>query len=356
MNIKLYSVTDGPVFTALPPDPSIPWQVDRYSNQVMGGPKSATISAPVTAHKWDAFKLLHCGVEIMNEDGVCVWWGMINKVTIPHEEKQVGLSLDKLVNRVSFKYTEVNENNTVAGASMTTGWADDSISRAQFGTRERIVSSKAQNLDMALAAQASYLSLYGRPNPTIEMGTGSRVILECVGWWETLEWKYYQNTTAASVETTKQIADIITACGQYITQSLISASSGIYTNQARDENLRTGLAEVEELLKAGNNLGRMLTATVTKERAVIVTTIPDPSTQYYLLPDGKLQNPWGGMVPESYCKVGVWVSLRNMPAVLGRVSLVKAFFVDSAEYNASTGSTKYTVLGSEDVMNITALR
>lgn len=352
MKIKFYNKS----FAAMPPDTKVDWRVDRYSHHILGGPKSATISAPATVDKWDATKLLRCPVEVMNEDGQVVWWGMVNKITIPHEEKQVGLSLTTMVNRANVQYTEVNENTTVAGVSTTTGWADEPISQTEFGTRERLISSKAQNSAQAIALRTTQLNLFSKPTPTLEMGTGDRVILECVGWWETLDWEYYQNTTASLVETTTQASAIITACGQFLVQTLILNASGVQTNQARDENLRTGLAEIEAILKTGDSSGRMMMATVTKDRSVHIAKIPDEAVQYYLLPNGGLQYPWGGIVPDSYCKVGVWVALRNMPAVIGGMLQVKSFFVESAEYNVASESTRYNVLGTEDVLNLTALR
>ena len=271
MTIKLYNRS----FVAMPTDSRIPWRVDRYSNHIFGGPKAATISAPVTVDKWEATKLLRCPVEITNEDGQVVWWGMVNKVTIPHEEKQVGLSLDRMVNRANVQYTEVNENTTVAGITAQTGWADEVVSQNEFGVRERLLSSKAQSLTQATALRSTQLSLYSKPIPALEMGNGSRVVLECIGWWDTLDWKYYQNTTASLVETTTQASAIVTSCGQFLTQTLILNASGVQTNQARDENLRTGLTEIEAILKAGDSTGRMMTATVTKERALHIAKIPD---------------------------------------------------------------------------------
>lgn len=99
--------------------------------------------------------------------------------------------------------------------------------------------------------------------------------LYCSGWLETLNWRSYLNTGTASVVTTTQIQAIVTNMGEFITGVDIEAASGISSPETRDGD-RTGLEEIEDLLKTGTTNNRRLLAEVTPLRRLRIFEEPVP--------------------------------------------------------------------------------
>lgn len=351
MNVKF---SNRALASQFPPNVLTPWSVVRYSWNMVGGPDKAVLNAPLTVDKWDAFKLLRCGVEIFDR-GRCVWWGYVHKITIPHGDLKVGLSMDNLYNSVAVTYSELETASTVSSGQAMTAYATDLMSIAEFGTKQYMLS-----ISNATPTQAAYqrdvmLGTNKYPIATVDMGSGKQIEIECRGWWDTLAWKYYSNTSTVVTETTAQIAAIIASAGQFITQTQVMSASGIFTNPYR-ENIVNSLTEVESLLKGGTTAGKRLLATVTRDRSVLINEIPAQAARYFMDQGGKLVWPANKqLLVEPPCLVGVWVGLKDVPLVLGGLTTVKEFFIESAEYNVQSGKTNYKPLGQADTLAVTRI-
>lgn len=139
-------------------------------------------------------------------------------------------------------------------------------------------------------------------------------------------------------ETTKQIKNIITACGQFITGTEIKNVSGISVNPFRQGD-NDGLFEAESLLEIGSSSGKRLISTVTREREVLIAEEPalDPyKIGIYILEDGSLINLWGDTGYASVCPVGDWAQLKDViPGSLdfGLLADPTIFFIEEATYD-----------------------
>lgn len=139
-------------------------------------------------------------------------------------------------------------------------------------------------------------------------------------------------------ETTKQIQDIVSSCGQFISGVDLKVTSGITTSQYR-EGENSAKYELMELLKAGESSGQRLLATVTKDRELVVDKEPELDTYkigLYLKSDGSLENEWNDPAYDRKCPVAVWARLKDVipgSLDLGLLADPTIFFVEEAEYN-----------------------
>ena len=110
--------------------------------------------------------------------------------------------------------------------------------------------------------------------------------LYCRGWWERVSWRYYLNSGTNTVETTTQIAAIITNMAPFITATDILDASGISTLETRDGK-RRGSEEIEELLNAGTSSGYRLLGKVDESRrfGVYIEPLGSSVEDYWLTGD-----------------------------------------------------------------------
>jgi len=158
-------------------------------------------------------------------------------------------------------------------------------------------------------------------------------------------------------ETTKQIQNIITTCGQFISGVTIDSRSNLITNQYRRGD-NTALDELEELLETGVRGGRRLLVRVTDQREVIVKEEPAQSTsnvEFYLKRDGSIESIWDNPYIAQTCPVGCWGMLKDvLPSSLdlGRLADPTLFFVEEATYDIARKKYTPTPKGQPGVWDI----
>lgn len=303
-------------------------QVERYSWHMEGGPEKATIKARATADKWELNKLLRCPVEIYGKnESDPVWWGYVVKVTIPQGEQRFGRGLENMFNHVRVRF----ESDSITEAS------SDTVSIAEYGQKETILRNYGLTGLEAGQLRSTELKRSKDPISEVEKGYIEEVVIECVGWYETLRWKHYENTTDSNVETTTQISTIVGDVGQFIQGVLIQDASGVVSNQRRDN--RDGLSCVNEILQSGTSNNRPLLSRVDKNRYLHIwersEKPPAGDVDFILRDDGRLEYIAGGaLVPDELCTVAKWVKAKGSPNEY-------SFFIESAEYIVANDKTDY---------------
>lgn len=163
-----------------------------YDRNAIGGCIQAEIQAdgPVKS-LWALFQFLGYRIRIYNRYQTAVWWGLIDEIEISLGSSTVGLSLRNMRNRVACAYTSDSDGVTTRG---TTDWAEHAESVARYGYHEHMASLSDTNLEQAEAKRDAILNAVGTPARLISIGeTGATVAtIRCVGYWQTLEWRYYQ--------------------------------------------------------------------------------------------------------------------------------------------------------------------
>jgi len=332
------------------------WSVDRYSIHVIGGPETMSASAPATVDKWEMMNFLRCPVEVYDEDMTPLWWGYVNKVSIPHGKSMLSLSLDDMANSVVVSYSTIATTDAQSEQKQTAA-ATNAMSIAEFGTKEKIVTINEATATSAAQKRDTYLALHGAPIQETEVGAGgSRVMIECKGWWSSLSWRYYTSTSTALVDTISLVGSAIASVGEFIADVFATEASGVNVSGYRNpyDGQRTAQGDIETLLAVGNTSGKRMLATVTKNRVVVINSEPAESVQYFISQTGGLESITGQPIPPTRCIVGAWARIKDAPAVIGAMTAVKNLFIDSAEW--SGGKITYRFAGERNLLNINEVR
>jgi len=319
--------------------PRIAFAVERHSRRAIGGPHQATITATGdVAALWELIEALRCPVEILDERGEARWWGYVAEVEARLEGIAVSVNLDRMANRVAVAYAYTTPDNTI-GTRATTAYAQDDDSVAEYGTIERLESSSSDDTATAAALRDSVLEALRWPQPQVRIepgGGGLTVTLQCRGWWDTLRWRMYDNAGIDVVETTTQVAEIVTSLGEFIEGMLIEDASGVSAIEYRDGDTNAQ-AEIVALLERGTSNGRRVLAEVTRERYLRLYEEPaSGSSDYLLLADGSLHDAYDNPLPPGACVAGVWARLKDiLPASIDTTRLADPalVFIEESEWD-----------------------
>lgn len=191
---------------------------ESFSFRSFGGAHKATIR--VTGNEIDvtrSLEWLRNPIFIDNNEEGTVWWGFVHDVDLSYGVWTIGLSLDKMANKVKTVYNEP----VISGSSTKkeTDWVQDNDSLSHFGIKEQRLTASDATLVMAEAKRDQHLELFSRPMQQRRMQTSANVqaTLRCVGWLETLKWQYYAQplgfiaNTATSQSKTQKLGLGLTA-------------------------------------------------------------------------------------------------------------------------------------------------
>lgn len=320
-------------YLTLPPIALVP---ERYSCAAIGGPSSATIqmSSGEPRAIWETLEWLRCPIEIINDQQRTVWWGYVSEVEIRVGALTVRVSLANMFNRVKVLY----------GEGESTAWFESADSIATYGTKELVLTLSDAGSDLADAYAAAQLAVSHYPVPEITFGdpqTGYSGTLICAGWFETLDWKYFAEDSAAAVDTATQISSIASDSGQFISSTYLKLSSGITSDPYRTgEN--TAKYEIEVLLEGGTSNGLRMLAAVNKARELSVWEEAEADVNnpdIFISGDGSVSTIFGSDASYiSTCPAGIWARLKDV--IPGSLDLSVIFdpsilFIEGAEYVAA---------------------
>ena len=169
----------------------------RFSWSCYGGPNDALIHLNGDLKRLiETTALLRSPIKIYGPSGVAAWWGYVDKVTIHLSGTRFSISLDDLFNRVKVSYTFSSPDHQLA-AIYETAFAEDPVSKSEYGTKEKVLYYTNIDDDFALATRDTFLELHSFPHSQLDTRIQSKniyVSLHCSGWFQTLGWKYYTNS------------------------------------------------------------------------------------------------------------------------------------------------------------------
>ena len=318
--------------------PRVDYVVSDLSWAAIGGPDKASIEAS-GRDAWEMIERLRYPVVILNERNVKVWWGFVNSVTVYDGQIQTSVSLDDVVNRIIVSFSEISDTDKV-GEKKLTDWAEDEISRFEYGAKEKFV-----YLGQGTTAQANNLrdTLLDRwkfpiPGTSVSGRSELRASIKCLGWWHTLDWKYYEDSVGGTEETTTQLETII-GSGEFITAVDKEVSSGI-TSDAYREGDKVALAEALDLLNSGtSNLLRILVEVDEYRRARIYEEPVPGYRDMFISKNTEFFDYLGKTIPRSEVRPGMWLRLKDVvPASTDTSKLadMSRFFVEEVVYYPKT--------------------
>lgn len=231
----------------------------------------ATAQLNLNMSEVDAYRLLDrrlgCRLKVISplaqNAEMIVWEGLIYTISIDDGRNTVNRSLTNLYNQVRVVYSTItfdSSGNQVLGAQATTANANNTTSQAAYGIRELKYAIGGATQADAKQLRDTLLSQY--QNPLAEQtaarrgGGGSlanvRVTLDAVGWWETLDKRFYTQTT---ITTTATVDTSIKACLTSVGQFANSDQSGIvanaYTTTRYSEGSQTAQSYINKLCALG---------------------------------------------------------------------------------------------------------
>lgn len=155
-----------------------------------------------------------------------------------------------------------------------------------------------------------------------------------------------------TLETSDQIINLITACGEFFEGTILEDASGIVSNPYRDGDT-VAQYELEKLLNTGTINDRRLLCEVTRSRYLRVYEEPaapsNPGASYALNADGVLMMENLTVMDQSLCPVGIWCHLQDVIPSSVDLSMVadpSLFLIEEAEYDVEAG--KYNILATRE--------
>lgn len=188
----------SPAFDARRDLPAHSWQVERLRWAEPGGPRLAAFRHPLPP-EGDLLSgladLLRRPVIVRGPLGEPVWWGCIRAARAVAGGVSIGWDITGMYNCVAVRYVERQPDTAWLTAAKLTPFAEDAASVARFGRKERIFELPAAVRAEAEKARAALLQRHARPASVARMLPGhlSGLYLEACGWWDTLDWTYYQD-------------------------------------------------------------------------------------------------------------------------------------------------------------------
>lgn len=171
----------------------------KHQNLMVGGCNTASLtfsSDHLFAEDW-VWNGLGRMIEVFSQNGVMVWQGIVNNITINLMDRAVVVGpYMNISNNVVVAYAEMDWaglNNT-AGQYLETAWNSDSESIDKYGMLEEVVSG-GQGLESEMEVLRDR-SLAKKKDPQISEGTTTtpgtvNVALECVGLHRLMEKQVY---------------------------------------------------------------------------------------------------------------------------------------------------------------------
>lgn len=183
-----------------------------------------------------------------------VWEGFINRMTFSSGNYQYTVSLDEMLNRVNVTYT-------VSGATNPTNSAASNNTASQS-----IYGIKAGKIELGFqfsagtgvtSAQNTILAQVAYPKASFTQGGGGGLVtLEMLGFWHTLSWEVYQQTTAgvANISTDiipvrilPNVANTTTFFDNGNTDGVEANALSMNSNRVRGQTIADVLTELAEV-------------------------------------------------------------------------------------------------------------
>lgn len=265
ITINMFAVGVGGVPSAgtVAQPSTVPWETYEHTITDQGGFESATATLQSTLAdaltNW--IPLLMANTIVTGPETQLLWNGYLSSVQVSVGSEQLSVTLDDVATRVRVRYT------TVLGTQVTTATASNSTAVNRFGTKDYVQGISTANSTEAQALRDRILSERAWPVPSITSqvafaqsgGAAAQVTLGFTGWYYTLGWVLFGNTSTTNTATTTQVTNMLTTynstnnffstSGRAITASGLSASE-----YAAPES--TYREAIEDLLNRGNSSGQ----------------------------------------------------------------------------------------------------
>lgn len=203
-----------------------------------------------------------------------VWQGFVNQMTLVEPGNSSTISLEGIANSVQAKFTcvETSVNPPVVSLAPTlTSAATDADSITQYGTHEEIISVGETTAVLAEQKRDQHLTRLSWPLADDQFDTQQTgdlsLQVSCKGWGHSLAWRIYNQTTnSGTANANTVISDIITAVGDFILSTHLSANATQIPQYLDDD--RTALDIMRGIVSVGDASNNRWVMPVLEERAL----------------------------------------------------------------------------------------
>lgn len=161
--------------------------VERVSLAMFGGLVGAELTLPFAGAEDEYLGLIGKYVEIWDDEGG-KWIGLVNDVRVPYGSLALRASLDEM-------YNSIKVVSAIGMENVETDWIEDTVSIANYGRKQRMLTVSEKTLAEANTLAGKYLSERKSPLVGIDLAGMGRdeVTLGVIGLMQTLDWVYYRN-------------------------------------------------------------------------------------------------------------------------------------------------------------------
>lgn len=134
------------------------------------------------------------GVDILDDSGQVVWNGFVNSIEVQLGAVSMELNLEQFANRVAIRYIDLKPTVSWSREDGITDFVEDGVRVSQFGKKEWIGFLQNGTPGQALNAAQTWLKEKAEIQKKLVLSgnESEKVIYHLKGWWETLNWIYYQ--------------------------------------------------------------------------------------------------------------------------------------------------------------------
>jgi len=118
-----------------PLHPDVVMETRRFSHRAIGGPHRASVVATGGQDFLvGLLDYLRSPVELLDGQGHLCWWGYVHEIKLRLGVMQIGITLDRMYNRIKVQYSKltVGEDETEAAE---TAFGDNTVSQTMYGRK-----------------------------------------------------------------------------------------------------------------------------------------------------------------------------------------------------------------------------
>jgi len=167
-------------------------------------------------------------VRIYSKETVLLWEGFIYSLDFNFGWVVARQSMSEVYNKVWLRYRATGTSSTVRSAV-----SSDTSSQNRYGIKEYVISGgELETSAIADTVASQYLKLFKQPKvtPTFDFAAPLReqpfIEVTGYGWIETLAFRTFNNTGAASSQNTSQeVSDVLTSVGQFVKSKTLDGNA-----------------------------------------------------------------------------------------------------------------------------------
>lgn len=255
----------------------------RFTQRAEGGFHRCSFGLRGSYELLSSFMESALGREIMilDNEGKVVWEGYIHEMEFDAGSAVYRIDLGEMANAVWVRYRVRGSTTTSRSAVQT-----NAASISKYGRKEFVLSGgELESTDIADAIAQQYVDLHGWPRPSPvridpekELAEYPTLSVSGQGWFETLNWcTYNQTTDTDSQNASLQIADVVadTDVGQFVNLKSIGTNNTLVSKEYDAD--RRGGDIIRDIARVGDASARRYIVYMDKNREFIYDQASPPT-------------------------------------------------------------------------------